>query len=161
MVRSVSQCLRYWVSFKLWLLLFFFEPCSCDREQRPFWGFGSCLILLSKTPYQSHVYRSTYTERICTPTRFSFVLPGSAIPRSVSKLQRPLWPDPAVPHCTDRGRHYVLRDLALLQGQAGDKGWEWLGRVPSGTNGRFKIFTMSSSNTTLSVYPWFPPIFLC
>ncbi len=71
-----------------------------------------------------------------------FVSQGCLVPWRLSKLQRPLWPDPAVPHCTDRGRHFMLRDLAVLQGKAGYKGREWLGRVPSGTGGQFKILDL-------------------
>lgn len=68
-----------------------------------------------------------------TQLSLSFLLSVSVVSRSVSKLQRPLWPDPAVPHCSDRGRHFLLRDPAVLQGEAGNEGRERLGWVPSGT----------------------------
>lgn len=53
---------------------------------------------------------------------FLLVLPGSPVTRSIPKLQGPLWPDSAVPHCTGRGRHLLLRDPAVLPGDAGDQG---------------------------------------
>lgn len=70
---------------------------------------------------------------------------GSVISRSVSQLQRPLRPDPAVPHRAGRGRHHLLRDPAVLQGKDRNQGRERLGRVPPGTDRHFSPRSASRS----------------
>lgn len=70
---------------------------------------------------------------------------GSVISRSISQLQRPLWPDPAVPHRAGRGRHHLLRDPAVLQGKDRNQGRERLGRVPPGTGEQFSAGSPSRS----------------
>lgn len=103
-------------------------PQSCQSSQSR-WAAGKASELKSHTEFSSDA-----DPRLC------LLFPGSPVLRSLSRLQRPMWPDPPVLHCTDRGRHFLLRDLAVLQGQAGDKGRERLGRVSSGNRRQFNIY---------------------
>lgn len=86
---------------------------------------------------------------------------GSVISRSVSQLQRPLRPDPAVPHRAGRGRHHLLRDPAVLQGKDRHQGRERLGRVPPGTDEQFCTGSPSRSGFQSFSHPEPSPWSFC